>query len=66
MQITIDSLLDGVTRSRGTTVVIDVFRAFTTAAVALSRGARHIVLTALPEEALALRAVGIGASSGPH
>jgi 2-phosphosulfolactate phosphatase len=60
VQITIDSLLDGVTRSRGTTVVIDVFRAFTTAAVALSRGARHIVLTALPEEALALRAGGIG------
>lgn len=60
MHITLDSLLDGVTRSRGTTVVIDVFRAFTTAAVALSRGARHIVLTALPDEALALRASGIG------
>lgn len=60
MHITIDSLLDGVSRSRGTTVIIDVFRAFTTAAVALSRGARHIVLTALPDEALALRARGVG------
>jgi 2-phosphosulfolactate phosphatase len=56
----IDSLLDGARRSRGTTVIIDVFRAFTTAAVALSRGARRIVLTAEPEEALALRRRGVG------
>jgi len=55
----IESLLDGAMRSRGTTIVIDVFRAFTTAAVALSRGAREIILTAEPEEALALRGDGI-------
>ena len=60
MHIRLESLLEGARRSRGTTVVIDVFRAFTTAAVALSRGARRIVLTAEPEEAIALRAQGVG------
>ena len=40
-------------------VVIDVFRAFTAAAVAFSRGARQIVLTAEPDEALALRSNGV-------
>jgi 2-phosphosulfolactate phosphatase len=58
LQISIESLLEGARRSRGTVVIIDVLRAFTTAAVALSRGARHIVLTAEPEETLALRATG--------
>lgn len=37
-----------------------MFRAFTTAAVALARGAQKIILTAEPEEALALRAAGLG------
>jgi 2-phosphosulfolactate phosphatase len=60
VNIHIESLLDGARRSRGTTVVIDVFRAFTTAAVALSRGAARIILTAEPEEALALRHRGAG------
>jgi 2-phosphosulfolactate phosphatase len=54
------SLLEGARQSRGTTIVIDVFRAFTTAAVALSRGASGVILTAEPEEALALRAAGLG------
>jgi len=58
VRISIESLVEGARRSRGTVVVIDVFRAFTTAAVALSRGARHIVLTAEPEETVALRASG--------
>ena len=58
MDVYIESLLEGAARSRGTAVVIDVFRAFTTAAVALSRGARHILLTAEPQEALALREAG--------
>ena len=39
----------------GTVVVIDVVRAFTTAAYAFAAGARDIVLTASVEEALALR-----------
>jgi 2-phosphosulfolactate phosphatase len=60
MEIRIESLLEGARRAAGTVVVIDVFRAFTTAAVALARGADKIILTAEPEEALALRAAGLG------
>src|SRR6266508_6970461 len=40
----------------GAVVVIDVIRAFTTAAFAFAAGAREIVLTSAVEEALALRA----------
>jgi 2-phosphosulfolactate phosphatase len=49
------SLLDGATRARGLTVVIDVFRAFSTAAYAFHRGACEVVLVAGVDEALALR-----------
>jgi 2-phosphosulfolactate phosphatase len=41
-------------------VVIDVFRAFTTAAVALANGATSIVMVRTVEEGLALREAGIG------
>ena len=41
-------------------VIIDVFRAFTTAAVAFSKGAEKIVLVAEVEEALRLREQGVG------
>lgn len=44
----------------GIVVVIDVFRAFTTAAVALSLGARQIIMVDSLEEALRLRAAGQG------
>ena len=40
--------------------VIDVFRAFTTAAVALANGALSIVMVRTVQEALALRDAGIG------
>jgi hypothetical protein len=40
--------------------VIDVFRAFTTVAVALANGATNIVMVRSVEEALALRDAGIG------
>jgi 2-phosphosulfolactate phosphatase len=40
--------------------VIDVFRAFTSAAVALANGASRIVMVRTVEEALALREAGIG------
>lgn len=46
--------------ARGTAVVIDVFRAFTTAAVAFARGAECIVFAASLEEALAWRENGVG------
>jgi len=41
-------------------VIIDVFRAFTTAAVALSRGAEKIIMVRDVDEAIALRNSGVG------
>lgn len=60
MEIRIDSLLEGARRARGTVVIVDVFRAFTTAAVAFSRGAARIIMVAEPDEALALKTRGLG------
>ena len=60
MQIIIDSLLEGARRARGVVVVVDVFRAYTTAAEALARGAEKIILVAEVDEALALRERGKG------
>jgi hypothetical protein len=60
MKISIQSLLEGATRATGTVAIIDVFRAFTTAAVALANGASRIVMVSTVEEALALRDAGIG------
>jgi 2-phosphosulfolactate phosphatase len=60
MEIRIESLLEGAQRATGTVVIIDVFRAFTTAAVALTRGASKIIMVSDVEEALALRSSGIG------
>jgi 2-phosphosulfolactate phosphatase len=60
VDIRIESLIDGAHRARGTVVVIDVFRAYTTASVAFSKGAERIVLVAEPEEALKLREDGVG------
>jgi len=55
MRVLIDSLAGGARRAEGTVVIIDVFRAFTTAAVALSRGATKIILVAGVDEALDIR-----------
>lgn len=60
MEIRIESLLDGARRAKGTVVIVDVFRAFTTAAVALARGADRIVMVAEIDEALRLRDQGVG------
>jgi 2-phosphosulfolactate phosphatase len=60
VEIVIDSLLEGARRARGVVIIVDVLRAYTTAAVALSRGASKIVLVAEVEEALALRSDGVG------
>lgn len=60
MDIRIESLLEGARRARGTVVIVDVFRAFTTAAVALARGALRIVIVPEPFEALRLRERGVG------
>jgi 2-phosphosulfolactate phosphatase len=60
MEICIESLLSGAQRANGAVVIIDVFRAFTTAATALSRGASKIIMVSSVEEALALREAGVG------
>ena len=60
MEIRIGSLLRGAQEAVGTTIIIDVFRAFTTAAVAFAHGAQKIILVAEVEEALALRRQGAG------
>ena len=60
MEIRIESLLEGARRARGTVVIVDVFRAFTTAAVAFSRGVTKIIMVAEPPEALAMRNQGLG------
>ena len=46
---------EGALAARGLTVVVDVLRAFTTAAYAFARGARDIVLVSTVEEAFAVR-----------
>lgn len=60
MEIKLGSLVRDARDAEGTVIIIDVFRAFTTAAIAFDRGADHIVLVAEIEEALALRDRGIG------
>jgi 2-phosphosulfolactate phosphatase len=60
MEISIHSLLEGATRATGSVAVIDVFRAFTSAAVALANGASRIVMVRTVDEALALREAGTG------
>ncbi len=59
MEIRIASLLSGAREAEGSVVIIDVFRAFTTAAVALSRGAQQVIMVDSLEEALALRETGV-------
>jgi 2-phosphosulfolactate phosphatase len=58
--IAIHSLLEGATRATGTVAIIDVFRAFTTAAVALAHGAARIIMVSSVEDALWLRDAGVG------
>jgi 2-phosphosulfolactate phosphatase len=60
MKIAIESLLEGAQRASGSVAIIDVFRAFTTAAVALANGASRITMVGAVDEALALRQSGVG------
>ena len=60
MEIRLASLISGAATAVGTTVIIDVFRAFTTAAIALSRGAHRIKMVDTLDKALALRSSGVG------
>jgi 2-phosphosulfolactate phosphatase len=60
MDIKIHSLLTGAEQAMGSVAIIDVLRAFTTAAVAIANGASQITMVSAVEEALRLRALGIG------
>lgn len=60
MEIRLVSLLEGAQSAKGTVVIIDVYRAFTTEAIAFQRGVEKIVLVAEIDEALALRERGVG------
>ncbi|MBM3944226.1 MAG: 2-phosphosulfolactate phosphatase [SAR202 cluster bacterium] len=59
MNIRIDSLIPGAKAATGTVIIVDVFRAFTTASIAFSRGAEKIFMVAEVEEALELRRKGL-------
>ena len=59
MEIRIESLLNGAERAEGTVVIVDVYRAFTTAAIAFSRGVDSIILVADVDEARELRRKGL-------
>ena len=59
MRVRLLSLMDGARQATGAVVVIDVFRAFTTAAVALNAGAARIILVDAPQKALELRRSGL-------
>ena len=54
------SLVRDAREAAGTTIIIDVFRAFTTAAIAFDRGAAQITLVAEAEDALELHRNGVG------
>ena len=58
MEIRVGSLLRDAREATGAAIIIDVFRAFTTAAIAFDHGAKDITLVAEVEEALALRGAG--------
>ena len=60
MEIRLGSLVRDAREAVGTVIVIDVFRAFTTAAIAFSNGATEITLVAEAEDALALHRSGVG------
>ena len=60
MEIRLASLLEGAQEAEGTVVIIDVYRAFTTEAVAFQRGVEKIILVAEVDEALALLDRGVG------
>jgi 2-phosphosulfolactate phosphatase len=60
MEIRLGSLVRDAREAEGTVIIIDVFRAFTTAAIAFDHGATEITLVAEIEDALALHRQGIG------
>ena len=60
MEIRLGSQVRDAREAEGTVIIIDVFRAFTTAAIAFDRGVREIILVAEAEDALVLHRRGVG------
>ncbi len=60
MEIRLGSLARDARDAAGTVIIIDVFRAFTTAAIAFDQGATSITLVAEADDALALHRSGVG------
>ena len=60
MEIRMGSLVRDAREAEGTVIIIDVFRAFTTAAIAFDHGATRITLVAEVEEARDLHSRGVG------
>ena len=55
MKVTVARFLEGARTATGHAVIVDVFRAFTTAAFCIAAGAREIVLVSDHEQALAMK-----------
>ncbi|MDO8506032.1 MAG: 2-phosphosulfolactate phosphatase [Candidatus Limnocylindria bacterium] len=55
MNVRVTRYLDGAREATGHAVIVDVFRAFTTAAFCIAAGAREIVLVSDHEQALAMK-----------
>jgi 2-phosphosulfolactate phosphatase len=55
MDITIKEFVNGAREAEGVTVIIDVFRAFSTACYAFDNGIRRLIDVASPSDAFALR-----------
>jgi len=55
VNVRVAELLDGARDATGHAVIVDVFRAFTTAAFCIAAGAREIVLVSDHEQALAMK-----------
>ena len=60
MEIRLGSQVRDAREAEGTVIIIDVFRAFTTAAIAFDCGVREITLVAEVEDALVLHRRGVG------
>lgn len=60
MHIWIGSLLEGAQQARGAVAIIDVLRAFTTAAAVLANDASRIIMVGDVTEAMKLRDAGLG------
>ncbi|MDP6549247.1 MAG: 2-phosphosulfolactate phosphatase [Dehalococcoidia bacterium] len=60
MEIRLGSGVRDAREAEGTVIIIDVFRAFTTAAIVFDHGATRLMLVAEVEEALALHNRGVG------